>query len=61
MTLMSATTSQPSAGDWLAHKDLIRHEYLVKGTKLKELAIMLKSKGLHVSFVYVSRVLRENF
>ncbi|CVK85268.1 uncharacterized protein FPRN_06855 [Fusarium proliferatum] len=49
MTLMSATTSQPSAGDWLAHKDLIRHEYLVKGTKLKELAIMLKSKGLHVS------------
>ncbi|SCO42943.1 uncharacterized protein FFMR_07103 [Fusarium fujikuroi] len=46
---MSATKSQPSAADWLAHKDLIRHEYLVKGTKLKELAIMLKAKGLHVS------------
>ncbi|KAF4951354.1 hypothetical protein FGADI_7552 [Fusarium gaditjirri] len=46
---MSASTSQPSERDWLAHKDLIRYEYLVKETSLEDLAILLKARGLHAS------------
>ncbi|KAF5594152.1 Sex-determining fem-1 [Fusarium subglutinans] len=46
---MSATTSQPSEGDWLEHKNLIRDEYLVNNTSLKDLIDLLRAHGLHAS------------
>ncbi|KAF5976978.1 Sex-determining fem-1 [Fusarium coicis] len=43
------TTSYPGDGDWLKHENMIRYEYLVKDTSLKDLVILLRAQGLHVT------------
>ncbi|KAI1012339.1 hypothetical protein LB503_004756 [Fusarium chuoi] len=45
----ATTTSHPSEGDWLKHQNMIRHEYLAKGTSLKDLVILLRAQGLHIT------------
>ncbi|CVK85742.1 uncharacterized protein FMAN_06711 [Fusarium mangiferae] len=46
---MCATKSQPSEGEWLEHRSLIRYEYLVKDTTLKDLITLLRVQGLHAT------------
>ncbi|KAF5234295.1 hypothetical protein FANTH_12186 [Fusarium anthophilum] len=46
---MSATASRPCEGTWLEHRDLIRYEYLVKNTSLKELIILLRDQGIETT------------
>ncbi|KAH7258961.1 uncharacterized protein BKA55DRAFT_561859 [Fusarium redolens] len=46
---MSTITSQPTEGDWLDRKDLIRYEYLVNDRSLKDLVILLRAQGLHTT------------
>ncbi|KAF5529102.1 Sex-determining fem-1 [Fusarium napiforme] len=43
------TTSYPGEGDWLKHQNMIKYEYLVKDTSLKDLVILLRAHGLHVT------------
>ncbi|EXL40284.1 hypothetical protein FOCG_17172 [Fusarium oxysporum f. sp. radicis-lycopersici 26381] len=44
---MSAAQAQPSEGDWLEYKNLIRYSYLIEDRSLKELVTLLRAQGLH--------------
>ncbi|KAK2667416.1 Ankyrin repeat [Fusarium oxysporum f. sp. vasinfectum] len=46
---MSTTRSQPSEWDWLEQKNFIGYEYLIKGTSLKDLVVLLRAQGLHTT------------
>ncbi|SCO78551.1 uncharacterized protein FRV6_02764 [Fusarium oxysporum] len=48
---MSAAQSQPSEGDWLEYKNLIRYEYLFEDRSLKELVTLLRAQGLRTTFL----------
>ncbi|TXB95470.1 hypothetical protein FocTR4_00015943 [Fusarium oxysporum f. sp. cubense] len=59
---MSAITSKPSEADWLAYKDFIQYEYLVKDTSLKDLMILLRAQGLYTTKGHLeTKLKRWNF
>jgi hypothetical protein len=43
---MHTARPQTNSEQWLAHKDFIRYEYMVKNTSLKGLLILLAGRGL---------------
>ncbi|KAM0085667.1 hypothetical protein ACKRZS_001992 [Fusarium odoratissimum] len=59
---MSAITSKPSEADWLAYKDFIQYEYLVKDTSLKDLVILSRAQGLYTTKGHLeTKLKRWNF